>query len=134
MTHRYRLIYDGKCPVCAAGAACAEIDANSGDLQCVDARKDQQALQRLEDAGLDIDQGMVLMVDDEFIQGAEAAQVLARAAPRHGLFNRMNRALFGTTRRARFIYPVCLAGRNALLKLIGHQPIRSTHTRDSLRE
>ncbi len=121
--HRYRLIYDGQCPVCAAGAARVEVDTALGDLQCIDARRDRQALQELRDTGLDIDQGMVLMVDGKPVQGAAAAWVLAQAAPGRGLFNRANRYLFGSRRRAQLFYPPLLAGRNMLLRILGRKPI-----------
>ena len=55
--HRYRLIYDGQCPVCAAGAARAEVDTALGELRCIDARCDRQVLRELQDTGLNIDQG-----------------------------------------------------------------------------
>ena len=121
--HHYRLIYDGQCPLCAAGAARARVDSALGDLRCIDARRDRQAVQALRESGLDIDEGMVLLVDNEPLQGAEAACVLAQVAPRRGLFNRSNRYLFGSRRRARLLYPPLLAGRNMLLRMLGRKPI-----------
>ena len=123
--HHYRLVYDGQCPLCAAGAAHAQVDPAHGELHCIDARQDHGTLQQLHAAGLDIDQGMVLLVDDKPVQGAEAAFVLAQAAPRHGLFNRANRWLFGSRRRADRCYPPLLAGRNLLLRVLGRTPIHS---------
>ena len=105
------------------GAARAQVDSTLGELHCIDARQDRQALQALRDKGLDIDRGMALMVDDKVLQGAEAAYVLAQAAPPSGLFNRANRYLFGSRRRAQLLYPPLLAGRNMLLRMLGRKPI-----------
>jgi len=123
MKHRYALIYDGQCPLCATGARFAQVDEARGRLVCVDAREDERMHRDLKAAGLDIDAGMVLIRDGRYLQGAEAAHALALAAPRHGLFNRANRWLFGSAARARRVYPLCLAGRNLLLKLLGRRAI-----------
>jgi len=121
--HQYCLIYDGQCPVCATGARYAAVDARRGNFHCVDARKDDRISQRMQSAGIDMDQGMVLMIDDTLVQGEEAARLLAQAAPRHGLFNRANRWLFGSKRRASVFYPPLLTGRNLLLRILGRHPI-----------
>jgi predicted DCC family thiol-disulfide oxidoreductase YuxK len=123
MKHDYAMIYDGQCPLCASGARFARVDAAQGQLTCVDARKDERMHRKLNAAGLDIDQGVVVIRDGSYLQGADAVHALALAAPRHGLFNRANRWLFGSAERARRIYPLFLAGRNLLLKLLGRQPI-----------
>jgi predicted DCC family thiol-disulfide oxidoreductase YuxK len=121
--HHYQLIFDGQCPICATGARYATVDTTLGNLKCVDARKDEGLLQQVQTAGIDIDKGMVLMIDGTLIQGPEAAYQLANAAPHQGLFNRANRWVFGSRRRAQLLYPPLLAGRNWLLRMLGRQPI-----------
>jgi len=123
MAHDYKLIYDGRCPLCAAGARLVQVDKAQGRLFCVDARTNHGIRRELTAAGLDINAGMVLVRDGSYLQGAEAAHALASAAPGHGLFNRANRCLFGSAARARHAYPLFLTGRNLLLKLLGRQPI-----------
>lgn len=123
MKHDYAMIYDGHCPLCATGARFAEVDASHGHLRCVDARIDLLTRRELQAAGLDIDQGVVLIKDGRYLQGAEAVHAMALAAPGHGVFNRCNRWLFGSAARARRVYPLFLSGRNLLLKLLGRQPI-----------
>jgi predicted DCC family thiol-disulfide oxidoreductase YuxK len=123
MKHDYTLIYDGDCPLCAAGARIAQVDKSRGRLDCVDARKDEQIVSEPRAAGLDIDSGMVLIRDGGYLQGAEAAHELVSAAPRRGLLNRTGRWLFGSAARARRSYPLFLAGRSLLLKLPGRPPI-----------
>jgi len=125
MKHDYAMIYDSHCPLCASGARFAEVDETHGRLRCVDARQDAVTRRELKAAGLDIDQGIVLIKDGRYLQGADAVHALALAAPRQGLFNHANRWLFGSDRRARRLYPLFLAGRNGLLKLLGRKPIGS---------
>ncbi len=117
----YRLIYDGHCPICAIGARYVTVDATLGDLQCFDARKDEKLLQQIQTAGIDIDKGMVLMIDGKLVQGPEAAYQLAHAATHQGVLNRANRWAFGSRRRAQILYPPLLAARNLLLRALGRQ-------------
>ena len=123
MKQDYIMIYDGHCPVCAAGARFAEVDEAYGHLRCVDAREDAITRSELRATGMDLDNGVVLIKDGHYLQGVDAVHALALAAPPHGLFNRANRWLFGSVERARRIYPVLLGGRNLLLKLLGRKPI-----------
>lgn len=121
MTHDYTMIYDGQCPLCAAGARFARVDETQARLRCVDAREDALTRREMKATGMDLDQGVVLIKDGQYLQGAAAVHALALAAPRRGLFNRANRWLFASDERARRIYPWMLAGRNRLLKLLGRQ-------------
>ena len=123
MKHDYTMIYDGQCPLCATGARFAQVDRQQARLRCVDARKDPITRRELKATGMNLDDGVVLIEDGRYLQGAEAVHALALAAPTRGLFNRANRWLFGTEARAQHYYPRFLAARNRFLKLLGRQPI-----------
>lgn len=119
------LVYDRQCPACEFYCKHAQIDAGHGTLQRIDARESSGILDRITRAGLDIDQGMVLEADGQLYYGAEAIHELARRAPQAGAFHRLSRALFGSHARARRLYPVLRACRNALLKLLGKSKINN---------
>jgi predicted DCC family thiol-disulfide oxidoreductase YuxK len=117
------LIYDGECPVCSAYSRAAEIDEPK-PLRRIDARSDDALVRLAEAAGLDLDEGMVLVYRGRHYHGAEALHLMARLAPNTGLKNRLNRLLFGNEAMSRLSYPVLRAGRNALLRLLGRGRIR----------
>lgn len=125
MKHEFIMLYDSQCPLCAAGARRAEIDAAHGQLRCIDARRDSPERRSLHAAGLNLDNGVVVIRDGRYLQGAAAVNALALAAPRAGLFNRLSRGLFASPQRAARLYPPLLRGRNLLLRLLGRAQINA---------
>ena len=67
---------------------------------------------------LDIDQGMVLMMEER-LHGADAIHALALISSRSGVFNRFNYRLFKSKTLSVMLYPVFRFFRNRLLKLPG---------------
>jgi hypothetical protein len=70
-------------------------------------------------AGLDIDQGMVVKFNDLIYYGSDAIQVLALLSTPYGIFNRINYLFFGSKIGSRVFYPIGMAFRTVLLKLLG---------------
>lgn len=112
------LIYDRQCPACEQYAQLVRVRESVGELELVDARRDQRFMPEITRKGLDIDEGMVLKLNDELYYGADAIRVLALLSSRSGLFNRLNYHLFGARVRARMLYPLLRACRNLLLKML----------------
>lgn len=119
------LVYDRQCPACDFYCRQAAIDPTYGTLRRIDARESSAVLDRITAAGLDIDQGMVLVSQGKLYYAADAIHELARRAPARGVFHRLSRALFGSPSRARWLYPVLRACRNLLLKLLGKTKINN---------
>ena len=119
------LVYDRQCPACEMYSTLTRIRESVGTLRLVDARDGGEVMQRITDAGLDIDEGMVLIVGDTMYYGAEAIHRLALMSTRSGFFNRLTAFSFATERRARWLYPVLKAGRNLLLKLLRRHRINN---------
>lgn len=118
------LIYDAQCPVCTAYSC--NVDAGSNEIRRVDARSQDPDVQRALKAGVDLDEGMVVLHRGQLYHGADAMHRMAMLAPRSGIRNRLNRLLFGNLAVARTVYPALRAGRNALLKLLGRRKIRDS--------
>jgi len=76
-------------------------------------------------AGMDIDQGMVLKLEDQLYYGSDAIHVLALISNRSGVFNRLNYWLFSSRYLSRLVYPILRALRNLLLKLLGRSRINN---------
>lgn len=117
------IIYDSECPVCTAYSCSIEVGDNRGKPRLISARGDDSEVSAALAAGLDLDEGMVVLYKGERYHGAEAMHILALAAPAKGLFGHLNRFLFGSRRVAKFLYPAMRAGRNLLLLVLGKKKI-----------
>lgn len=112
------LVYDRECPACNYYCQLARIRDTVGELTLVDARLPGPVMQRITAAGLDIDQGMVLVVGSEMYYGADAIHMLSMLSTRAGFFNRLSYHLFRSKRVARILYPVLRSLRNLLLRIL----------------
>jgi predicted DCC family thiol-disulfide oxidoreductase YuxK len=119
------LIYDMECPACDMYSRLVRVRESVGELVLVDARTDKRFLPAITARGLDIDQGMVVMVGDNLYYGAEAIHALALMGSRSGLFNRFNYWVFRSRTVSKVLYPVLRACRNLLLKMLGKTKINN---------
>ena len=122
------LIYDRECPVCTAYSCSVGVDEeHAAGVRTINARDGEHELVRqAKEAGLDLDDGMVVIHQGKLYHGADALNIMARLAPRRGLHNRLNRLFFGNPTVARLSYPVLRAGRNTLLRLLGRKKIKDS--------
>lgn len=118
------LIYDGECPVCTAYSCAVAVDGGkAAGIKRINARSDDELVRQAKAAGIDLDEGMVVLHDGKLFHGADALNIMARLAPNRGFGNRLNKILFSNAAVSRVTYPVLRAGRNALLKLLGRKKI-----------
>jgi predicted DCC family thiol-disulfide oxidoreductase YuxK len=122
------LIYDQECPVCTAYSCSVAVDENQASgVTRINARSaDNMLVQQAREAGLDLDEGMVVVHRGRLYHGADALNIMARLAPDRGFGNRLNKLFFGNRTIARLSYPILRAGRNALLKLLGRKKIKDS--------
>ena len=139
---RIWLVYDAECPACNYYCHLVQVRESVGQLVLVNAReasrpdaaKDIRTLMDTITArGLDIDQGMVLVVDEQLYYGADAIHALALLGSPSGLFNRFNYRVFRSPTRARWLYPALRACRNLLLRLLGKRRINNLELPDNSR-
>lgn len=119
------LIYDKDCPACNAYCQLVRIRQSVGELKLINAREDTEVMQQITAQGLDIDQGMVLKMGDNWYYGSDAIYMLSLLSSRSGLFNRLNYHLFKSKRLAKWLYPLLRFFRNLLLKLLGKRKINN---------
>ena len=121
------LIFDRECPVCTAYSCHVDVEgAQAPVVRRINARDADDALVRqAKEAGLDLDEGMVVVYQGKLYHGADALNLMARLAPQRG-FGRLNRLLFANPTIARLTYPVLRAGRNTLLRLLGRRKIKDS--------
>jgi predicted DCC family thiol-disulfide oxidoreductase YuxK len=120
-------VYDGECPLCRSAATALRIRAAVGALNLVDARteKHHPVLAEINQAHIDLDQGMVIKFGGKLYHGADALAMMAFLGSGRGWFNRINALLFRSPRIARFAYPPMRATRNLLVRLRGAGRIRN---------
>lgn len=119
------LIYDGECPVCSSYVQFVRLRESVGTVKLINARDGGPEVERLQAAGFDLDEGMVLLYNDRIYHGSDCIHMLAMLSTNSGWFNRLNAAIFRSERASRLLYPVLRAGRNLLLRLLGRKRIRS---------
>lgn len=122
------LIYDRECPVCTAYSCSVGVDeSQAAGVRRINARDGEDELVRqAKAAGLDLDDGMVVVHQGKLYHGADALNIMARLAPSRGFGNRLNKLLFANPTIARLSYPVLRAGRNMLLRLLGRKKIKDS--------
>lgn len=113
------IIYDGDCPFCSAYVRMVRLKEAVEPVRLIDARSRQDLVRGLRAQGFDLDRGMVVQMDGTTYHGAKAMHVLSLMTTRLGAFNRLVRPAFSNPKVARAIYPVLVAGRNAVLFVLG---------------
>ena len=119
------LVYDTQCPACDYYCQLVRIRDSVGQLKLVDAREPSEIMNEVTAAGLDIDQGMVLIMGDSMYYGADAIHMLSLIGTRSGFFNRLNYWLFRSKAVSKIVYPILRFFRNLLLKLLGRTRINN---------
>jgi predicted DCC family thiol-disulfide oxidoreductase YuxK len=102
------LYYDGECPICSRYR---DYVALRQELDLRDARAHVDEMLRLREQGFDINTGMILVMPDRTLQGADVIVELDRRAGR-----RLPAWL------ARASYPSLRGLRNLLLRILGRDP------------
>jgi len=119
------LVYDKECPACNNYCQMVRIRESVGELQLVDAREDTPIMREITAAGLDIDEGMVLKMNDQLYYAGDAIHALSLISSRSGIFNRLVYWVFKSKRVSHILYPVLKSGRAVLLKLLRKSKINN---------
>jgi len=120
-------VYDGECPICQMAANLYKIRRSVGALHTVDARtqKNHPVMGEVNQAGLNLDEGMVIKYNDRLYQGEEALHIMAQLGADKGWFNHVNNTLYKSKFLAKTSYPFMKFARNMALKLKGAGKIRN---------
>jgi predicted DCC family thiol-disulfide oxidoreductase YuxK len=116
------LVYDGDCPFCSAYVRHVRL-REVVRLTLIDAREGGPEVREIVDAGLDLDEGMVLKIGGRLYHGDECIHALALLSSPSGVFNRFNKVIFSSRWMSRVLYPVLRAGRNLTLRLLGRSKV-----------
>lgn len=114
------VVFDGDCPVCTAYSCNLPI---KGPNRIINARAGGQLVDDLTTAGLDLDEGMVVIHEGRYYHGADAVHMMALHSSASGFLARLNHLVFRSRARSRALYPVLRFGRNLLLRMLGRTRI-----------
>jgi predicted DCC family thiol-disulfide oxidoreductase YuxK len=113
------LVYDGDCPICSSYCKALAIRQLDSRFEIVNARQYHPILEIINEKGLDLEEGFVLKIENEYFHGADAINRLALITTPVGLFNRLNYLTFKSANLSKILYPFLRTGRSILLYLLG---------------
>ena len=82
-------------------------------------------MEEITEAGLDIDQGMVVKMGGQLYYGSDAIHTLAPLSSRSDLFNKLSYYVFRSKTLSHILYPGLRTCRNILLKAMGKTKINN---------
>ncbi len=115
MKKKLTVVYDGECPLCRTYVKLINPDDSIGSVDLVDARHPGVVRQELTRRGFDLDQGMVVITDEQVYFGGAAVSQLSRVGRRNHWLNRFFFLLFRSELSSSFFYPVLRGFRNLAL-------------------
>lgn len=116
------ILYDGACPFCRAFSHMVRLQENY-TVELVNAREPHPLVHTATEKGLDLDEGMIVVLNEKFHHGEDAMTRMALMTAKNGLLRRLTKWTFSNPRRSRFLYPILRSGRNFSLKILGHEQI-----------
>tara|TARA_Y100000746_G_C15152097_1_gene305399 strand:- start:96 stop:494 length:399 start_codon:yes stop_codon:yes gene_type:complete len=109
-------IYDGECPFCNQFAELLELKSKINNISIMDGRKNPKIIKSLLEKGYDIDQGAILLKDDEIFHGAEAINNICNQInnPSSQLLKLLSN-IFKSDKRTNLLFPFLLRARRFAL-------------------
>lgn len=127
-----KIFYDGECPFCARYVTMLRLQ-KTGGVQLVDLRTATLKRRELEEAGFDLDQGMVVEDGGRRYGGSDAVAYLAALSTNSDLLNRINRMALSSPGVARLVYPVLRSGRWLALFMLNRRMIEDVEDTNQAR-
>ena len=109
-------IYDGECPFCNHFAELLELKSNIKNISILDGRKNPKLIRDLFIKGFDLDNGAILLKDEEILHGAKAINFICKMIeePSGNLLQILS-TIFKSSYRTSFIFPFLVRARRLAL-------------------
>ncbi len=117
-----QILYDGDCPFCQAYVRRVRLEENFS-VELINVRAPHPLVEESTKRGLDLDDGMIVVVEGEFYHGDDAMTRMALMTTESGLVRRLTKWTFTSPWRSRYLYPILRSCRNLTLKILGHKKI-----------
>ena len=116
ITSDFTFIYDGECPFCNHFAELLEIKSKINNIKILDGRKNLGIIKSLLEKGYDLDQGAILLKDDDIFHGAKAINTICKEVknPSSNLLKILS-SVFNSNKRTKFFFPLLLRARRFAL-------------------
>jgi len=124
--NKIEIIYDGDCPFCRNYTEFVKLRTKFDSVILTNARdcKNSSVIE-MKTKKIDLDDGMVVIIDGQFWHGDEAMRVITNYIEPAGFWGLMNSFMFSNSIRSRFFYPILRFGRNLVLRLLGKSKINT---------
>jgi predicted DCC family thiol-disulfide oxidoreductase YuxK len=119
------LVYDDECPVCSNYVQMLRIKESIGELKLVNARDGGKLVDEITAKGINLDQGMVLIMDGRTYYNSDTIHALALISSPSGIANRFNYWIFKSKYRSYFLYPILRFLRGVLLTVLGKKKLNN---------
>jgi hypothetical protein len=91
----------------------------------LNAREELGLCQELLDKDVNLDEGMVIIINNELHHGGEAMNMIALLTNKNTIFNKLCYLVFSKPVISKYTYPVLRGFRNITLRLLGKKPIHT---------
>jgi hypothetical protein len=95
------------------------------DTFLLNAREEPGLCQELLDKDVSLDEGMVVIINNEVYHGGDAINRMALLTNKNTIFNKFVYFVFSRPAISKFAYPVLRGIRNITLRLLGKKPIHA---------
>jgi len=119
-----QVVYDEQCPFCSAYVKLMQLKEHHA-VELIRARGGHPLLADIKRQGLDLDEGMVVKIGEQWFHGDGAMHRLALLSSDTVWLRRFSSWVFASSLRSRLLYPVLRAGRNLALRLLGRRKINN---------
>ena len=122
------IIYDGECTFCNAYTKRLKLQQSVGEVELLSARADDVRVQSYVDRGYDLDEGMLVVFQNEIYAGAAATHWLSLHTSGAGFFESIQGFIFKRRWLANWLYPLLKLGRRIWLALRGRTLIAQSRS------
>jgi predicted DCC family thiol-disulfide oxidoreductase YuxK len=119
------LVYDDDCPVCSNYVQMLRIRESIGELKLVNARDGGELVDEITAKGINLDKGMVLIMDGRTYCNSDTIHALALISSPSGIVNRFNYWIFKSKYRSYCLYPILRFLRGVLLTILGKKKLNN---------
>ena len=109
-------VYDGECPFCNHFAELLELKSKIKNISILDGRKNPELMRELLIKGYDLDNGAILLKDNNIFHGADAINTICKLTkePSSKLLGILSET-FKSIERTRLIFPFLVRARRLAL-------------------
>ena len=113
---RLTFIYDGECPFCNHFAELLELKSKIKNISILDGRKNPVLIKDLLNKGYNLDNGAILLKNDDIFHGADAINTICKLInkPSSKLLEILSKT-FKSSKRTRLIFPFLVRARRLAL-------------------